>query len=122
DQGFEWRRGLQGRRIQRRRYPHLPGTCPAGRRLHVLVCRPPDNDGDRHAPVADRLPVPRRPILLALAVAVATPAFVLILVGSRSGSGVNHVAVGDRAPAISGATLDGGAFDFAAVAGHPVLV
>jgi cytochrome c biogenesis protein CcmG, thiol:disulfide interchange protein DsbE len=65
--------------------------------------------------------VPRRPILLALAVAVATTAFILILVGSRSGTD-NHVAMGSQAPAISGTTLDGAAFDASSLAGHPVLV
>lgn len=65
--------------------------------------------------------MPRRPILLALAVAATTTAFVLILVGSRSNSD-NHAAVGSRAPAISGTTLDGAAFDLASLAGHPVLI
>ena len=42
------------RRLQRRRHPRLPGSGPAGRRLHVLVRRPPVHDGDRDAPVAGR--------------------------------------------------------------------
>jgi cytochrome c biogenesis protein CcmG/thiol:disulfide interchange protein DsbE len=66
--------------------------------------------------------MPRRPILLALAIAVATTAAILWLVGSRSGSDSAHVAVGSRAPAISGTTLDGGTFDLASLAGHPVLI
>ena len=66
--------------------------------------------------------MPRRPILLALALAVVTTAAILLLVGLRPGSGSARVAVGNRAPAISGATLDGGTFDLASLAGHPVLV
>jgi len=66
--------------------------------------------------------MPRRPILLALAVAVATTAAILWLVGSRSGCDGTHVADGCRAPAITGTTLDGKAFDLASLAGHPVLV
>ena len=66
--------------------------------------------------------MPRRPILLALALAVATTAAILWLVGSRSGSDSTHVAVGSRAPAISGTTLDGTTFDLASLAGRPVLI
>jgi len=66
--------------------------------------------------------MPRRPILLALALAVATTAAMLWLVGSRSGSDSTHVAVGSRAPAISGTTLDGTTFDLASLAGRPVLI
>jgi len=51
-----------------------------------------------------------------------TTAAILLLVGSRSGSDSGHVAVGSRAPAISGTTLDGAAFDLASLAGHPVLI
>lgn len=64
----------------------------------------------------------RRPILLALALAVATTAAILLLVGQRPGSDSTHVAVGNHAPAIAGTTLDGGTFDLASLAGHPVLV
>jgi cytochrome c biogenesis protein CcmG/thiol:disulfide interchange protein DsbE len=66
--------------------------------------------------------MPRRPILLALALAVATTAAVLLLVGLRPGSDGTHVAVGNRAPAITGTTLDGRTFDLASLAGHPVLI
>ena len=64
----------------------------------------------------------RRPILLALALAVATTAASLLLVGLRPGADATHVAVGNRAPQITGTTLDGGTFDLASLAGHPVLV
>ena len=64
----------------------------------------------------------RRPILLALVLAVATTAAILLLVGLRPGTDATHVAVGDRAPQITGTTLDGGTFDLASLAGHPVLV
>ena len=66
--------------------------------------------------------MPRRPILLALAIAVVTTAAILLLVSARPGSDSGHVAVGSRAPQISGTTLDGGRFDLASLAGHPVLV
>jgi cytochrome c biogenesis protein CcmG/thiol:disulfide interchange protein DsbE len=66
--------------------------------------------------------MPRRPILLALAFAVATTVAILLLVGSRGGSDSSHVAVGGRAPAITGTTLDGTPFDLASLAGHPVLI
>src|SRR5512146_3067616 len=66
--------------------------------------------------------MPRRPILLALAIAVVTTAAIVLLAGARPGSDSTHVAVGNRAPAISGTTIDGGTFDLASLAGHPVLV
>jgi cytochrome c biogenesis protein CcmG/thiol:disulfide interchange protein DsbE len=67
--------------------------------------------------------MPRRPIVLALALAVVTTAAILLLVGAtRQGTDSGHVAVGNRAPQISGTTLDGGTFDLASLAGHPVLV
>lgn len=66
--------------------------------------------------------MPRRPILLALALAVLTTGAILWLVRSGSGPDVTHAAVGDRAPAIVGTTLDGASFDLASVAGHPVLI
>ena len=65
--------------------------------------------------------MPRRPILLALLVAVATAAGFIWLVRSGQGAGP-HAAVGDPAPAIAGTTLDGTAFDLASLAGKPVLI
>ena len=65
--------------------------------------------------------MPRRPILLALLVAVATAAGFIWLVRSGQGAGP-HAAVGDAAPSIAGTTLDGAAFDLASLAGKPVLI
>jgi cytochrome c biogenesis protein CcmG/thiol:disulfide interchange protein DsbE len=65
--------------------------------------------------------MPRRPILLALLVAVATAAGFIWLVRSGQGAGP-HAAVGEPAPAIAGTTLDGTAFDLASLAGKPVLI
>jgi cytochrome c biogenesis protein CcmG, thiol:disulfide interchange protein DsbE len=65
--------------------------------------------------------MPRRPILLALLVAVATAVGFIWLVRSGQGAGP-HAAVGDPAPAIAGTTLDGTAFDLASLAGKPVLI
>ena len=62
----------------------------------------------------------RRPILLALLVASLTTLGVLLFV--RSTGGGAHAVVGDPAPAIVGTTLDGTAFDLAALRGHPVVV
>jgi cytochrome c biogenesis protein CcmG/thiol:disulfide interchange protein DsbE len=66
--------------------------------------------------------MPRRPILFALALAVLTTAAILWLVRSGSGADGTHAAVGGRAPAIVGTTLDGASFDLASLAGHPVLI
>ena len=65
--------------------------------------------------------MPRRPILLALLIAVATAAGFIWLVRSGQGAGP-HAAVGDAAPSIAGTTLDGAAFDLASLAGKPVLI
>ncbi len=70
----------------------------------------------------------RRPILLALLVAgLTTGAFVWFV---RSGPGAGtagatepaRAGVGQQAPAILGATLDGAAFDLATTAGKPVVI
>jgi cytochrome c biogenesis protein CcmG/thiol:disulfide interchange protein DsbE len=65
--------------------------------------------------------MPRRPILLALLVAVVTAAGFIWLVRSGQGAGP-HAAVGDSAPTIAGTTLDGTALDLASFAGKPVLI
>ena len=65
----------------------------------------------------------RRPIVVALALAVATTGVILWLaIGSRPGCDGAHVADGCRVPAIAGTTLEGSTFDFASLAGHPVVV
>lgn len=61
----------------------------------------------------------RRPILIALLLAVLTTTGVWLFV--RSGGG-DRVAVGEAAPSIVGTTLDGAPFDLASYAGRPVLV
>jgi cytochrome c biogenesis protein CcmG/thiol:disulfide interchange protein DsbE len=66
--------------------------------------------------------MPRRPIMFALALAVLTTGAILWLVRSGGGADGTHAAVGDRAPAIVGTTLDGATFDLASLAGHPVLI
>jgi len=67
---------------------------------------------------------PRRPILLALAVAVAATVGVIGVVALTRAPGVDGgaIAVDQPAPAIVGTTLDGAAFDLAALHGHPVVV
>jgi cytochrome c biogenesis protein CcmG/thiol:disulfide interchange protein DsbE len=64
--------------------------------------------------------MPRRPILLALLVAALTTLIVLFVV--RSPAAGQRAAVGEPAPPIVGTTLDGAAFDLAALRGRPVIV
>ena len=64
--------------------------------------------------------MPRRPILLALLVAVLTTAAVILIV--RSPATGDRAAVGEPAPPIVGTTLDGKSFDLAAFRGRPVVV
>ena len=68
--------------------------------------------------------MPRRPILLALAIALLTTGAILLLVrAAQPGTPADvRAAVGQPAPAIKGTTLDGTAFDIAAFAGKPVVV
>src|SRR3990172_3205173 len=64
--------------------------------------------------------MPRRPILLALLVAVLTSLAVLFIV--RQPATGQRAAVGEPAPPIVGSTLDGAGFDLAALRGRPVVV
>jgi cytochrome c biogenesis protein CcmG/thiol:disulfide interchange protein DsbE len=74
-------------------------------------------------PAARRFP--RRPILLALLVAVAATVGVLGVVAltrAPAGDGGTAIAVDQPAPAIAGKTLDGAPFDLGELRGHPVVV
>jgi cytochrome c biogenesis protein CcmG/thiol:disulfide interchange protein DsbE len=66
----------------------------------------------------------RRPIVVALVLAViATSLIVAIAVFMSGGTGpVNPVSEGNPAPAFSGTTLDGGALGLADLRGRPVIV
>jgi len=64
--------------------------------------------------------MPRRPILLALAIATVVTVAIVVLVGASRGG--PKAVIGEPAPAIVGTTLDGGAFDLAALRGRPVIV
>jgi cytochrome c biogenesis protein CcmG, thiol:disulfide interchange protein DsbE len=69
--------------------------------------------------------VPRRPILLALVIAVVTTVAVVALVQVTRSSGSDtggKAVVGQKVPALAGTTLDGQAFDLASLAGRPVLI
>jgi cytochrome c biogenesis protein CcmG/thiol:disulfide interchange protein DsbE len=75
--------------------------------------------------------MPRRPIILALAVALATTLAVVVLVqatrpagsGGPDGNDAGGKAeVGKPVPALTGTTLDGQPFDLASLAGKPVLI
>jgi cytochrome c biogenesis protein CcmG, thiol:disulfide interchange protein DsbE len=74
--------------------------------------------------------VPRRPIVLALAVALVTTIAVVVLVqatrsqpaGGGSPSPDGRAAVDHPAPAITGTTLDGAPFDLASLTGRPVVI
>lgn len=65
--------------------------------------------------------MPRRTLLAAVLVAIAVGAGFIWFVRSGQGTGA-HAAVGDAAPAVTGTTLDGAAFDLASLAGKPVLI
>jgi cytochrome c biogenesis protein CcmG, thiol:disulfide interchange protein DsbE len=58
--------------------------------------------------------------VLALLVAVATTLVVLLIV--RAPASGPRVAAGEPAPAIVGTTIDGAAFDLAALRGRPVII
>jgi cytochrome c biogenesis protein CcmG/thiol:disulfide interchange protein DsbE len=66
--------------------------------------------------------MPRRPILLALALALVATGAIVWLAQPRSGCDGTHSARDCKAPAIVGTTLDGAEFDLASLAGHPVLI
>ena len=68
-----------------------------------------------------RLDPRRRPILLALALAIAATVAVLGVVVATRPSG-DSVAKGQPAPGIVGTTLDGAPFDLAALRGRPVVI
>lgn len=64
---------------------------------------------------------PRRPILIALAIAVFTTVGIWLVVGPRDG-GAGRATRDQPAPAIVGTTLDGTPFDLADYLGRPVVV
>ena len=69
--------------------------------------------------------MPRRPILLALVIAVVTTVAVVALVQATRSPGpdtAGKAVVGQMVPTIAGTTLDGQAFDLASLAGRPVLI
>ena len=68
-----------------------------------------------------RLDPRRRPILLALALAIAATVAVLGVVVATRPSG-DTVAKGQPAPMIVGTTLDGAPFNLAALRGRPVVI
>lgn len=63
----------------------------------------------------------RRPLVIALLIAVATTAGVWLFVRATSGD-EQRAGLDQPAPAIVGTTLDGEAFDLAALRGRPVVV
>ena len=75
------RERLAGRAIPGRRDRRVRGPGAAGRHVHVRLLRPPGHDGHRDAPVGQAA-TPRRPILLALAIALVTTVVVVLVAGS----------------------------------------
>lgn len=70
-----------------------------------------------------RLDPRRRPIVLALALAIAATVAVLgVVVATRPQGEAPAVAKGEPAPTIVGTTLDGAPFDLAALRGRPVVI
>ncbi|MBA2719439.1 MAG: TlpA family protein disulfide reductase [Chloroflexi bacterium] len=82
--------------------------------------RPPNSP--RPLPAGRQLPT--RPIAILLAVAVLVTAVVVGLTALRPGSGsaTNDIAVGQVVPDLAGTTLDGKAFNLAALRGKPAVV
>lgn len=70
--------------------------------------------------MAGGLDTPRRPILIALVIAVLTTVGVWLFVGPRDVGG--RAQVGSPAPPLVGTTLDGAPFDLADYRGRPVIV
>lgn len=68
-----------------------------------------------------RRPTPARPIAFLLAIAAAV-ALVVVLVVRGAPVGQAQVSTGQPVPTITGTTLDGQAFDLAAVRGKPVVI
>ena len=66
--------------------------------------------------------MPRRPILLALLVAVLTTAGVVVFVAASQSGSDSGIAVGHPAPPIVGTTLDGAPFDLRSLGGRPVVI
>jgi cytochrome c biogenesis protein CcmG/thiol:disulfide interchange protein DsbE len=64
--------------------------------------------------------MPRRPILLALMVAAVATITVLVVIRPPAAS--QRAVVGEAAPPILGATLDGASFDLTTLRGKPVVV
>jgi cytochrome c biogenesis protein CcmG/thiol:disulfide interchange protein DsbE len=82
----------------------------------------PSHADDRHDQgrvAGDATPNRRRPIILALAFALVAT---LVLIAAVRFAGPSRVAVGQAAPDINGATLDGAPFRLADLRGHPVIV
>jgi cytochrome c biogenesis protein CcmG, thiol:disulfide interchange protein DsbE len=70
-----------------------------------------------------RLDPRRRPIVLALAVAIlAAVAVIGFVVATRPAGDLSPIAKGQPAPPIVGTTLDGAAFDLATLRGRPVVI
>ncbi len=80
---------------------------------------PPEHDGHRDPGVRGD-PTPRRPILLALALAAVTLVGVVLVVGATRGG--PKVVIGEPVPALVGTTLDGAPFDLASLRGRPVII
>lgn len=80
---------------------------------------PPEHDGHRDTGVRGD-PTPRRPILLALALAAVTLVGVVLVVGATRGG--PKVVIGEPVPALVGTTLDGAPFDLASLRGRPVII
>jgi cytochrome c biogenesis protein CcmG, thiol:disulfide interchange protein DsbE len=69
--------------------------------------------------------MPRRPILLALAIAVVTTVAIVALVQATRSPGSDpggKAVVGQKIPSLAGTTLDGRAFDLASLSGRPVVI
>lgn len=85
----------------------------------------PSIDGPASRPArAPRPTRPTRPIAALLAVAVVAAAVVVGIASLRPGTGPasTDIATGQVVPNVAGTTLDGAAFDLAAMRGRPVII
>jgi cytochrome c biogenesis protein CcmG/thiol:disulfide interchange protein DsbE len=86
------------------------------------VLHPPDDDRQDHGRLSAGFATPRRPIVIALAIAALTTAAVVVIVQLNAPRTAAGPVRGEVAPDVSGTTLDGSNFRLSDLRGHPVIV
>jgi cytochrome c biogenesis protein CcmG/thiol:disulfide interchange protein DsbE len=85
------------------------------------MSEPQSSEPSSAAPASAARPRPLRPIAFLLTIAAAA-ALIVVLVIRGAPVGQVQVAKGQPVPTIAGTTLDGQAFDLAAIRGKPVVI